>query len=1002
MKLKFIADQAYQLDAIRSVVSLFDGLERFEKGYKLLKSSAIDDNDIVPNIPPEESLDENFLLENLQIIQEENIEKGIQLSVSNNIEFDSGLMLEGVSNDVWNYPNYTIEMETGTGKTYVYLRTIHELYKAYGFNKFIIVVPSVAIYEGVLHSIEATKKHFAELYDGERIDVFGYDSAKIGNLRTFATSPSINVMVITLAAFNSKGNNLYKSTEKLQGELLPYEYIQKTRPIIIMDEPQKMESDKSKQSFRTLKPLFALRYSATHKSSPNLIYRLTPVEAFRQNLVKKIQVIGVSEEENLNQPFLSLLAVSGGNSISAKVRAFINKEGKTVQQDVSLKQNDDLYRITNRPEHQEGYKVEEISIVPNDEFVRFENGVIIKLNDTVGSSRPAVFRWQIRNTIEQHIEIQNRLEKKGIKVLSLFFIDRVANYINNGLIRRIFDEEFDRLKGRCNLLKDSKAEDVQSSYFAAYKQKIKGSSEQLIYIEDEDATNDKQRKAQKEAFELIMKKKEELLSFNNKVGFIFAHSALQEGWDNPNVFQICTLKITVSEPKRRQEIGRGLRLSVNQDGERVEGDQVNILTVIANESYESFANNLQSDYREAGDTPPPRPTPKKKNAQRRDVIFNSSDFKEFWSKVAQNTTYKIKIDTPQLIQHCCDRLKITSFPRPIITVTKGKFVITEITFELKEIDEDYAKVNVSVSNTNNENAKYENVKIDQKFKFEKIHSCLRGYKINKYEINQTDKYVEFTNGDKLSLFKPLKIVSEEGQKPQKILREHSTDFYPVFNFIERTALETGLTKNTLTEIYRTLPDDKKNLIFTNPEGFSSKFIEVIKECLADHVAENIEFTFVEETSIHDIDKVFPAEIPFVQRETIESNEKGLYEFVQVDSDVERNFVNHRLHDDDKIVFYFKFPSIFRIKLPRIIGNYNPDWGIVRVDDSGAYKLQLVRETKGRPEEEIEKLQFSSEKRKIVCAKRHFNAIGINYRAIDDKIINWYLERSKVTSEELDL
>ncbi len=976
-------------------------MERFEKGYKLIKTNAIDENDIVPNIPPQESLEETFLLENLQIVQENNIDKAIQLTVTNSVEFDSGLMLDGVSNDVWNYPSYTIEMETGTGKTYVYLRTIHDLYKAYGFNKFIIVVPSVAIYEGVLHSIEMTKTHFLELYSGQRIDEFGYDSAKIGNLRTYATSSSINVMVITLAAFNSKTNNIFKSTEKLQGELLPYEYIQKTRPIIIMDEPQNMETDKAKQALRTLKPLFALRYSATHKTSPNLVYRLTPVEAFRQNLVKKIQVIGVSEEENLNQPFLSLLSVSKTGGISAKVRVYINKDGKSVQQDITLKQNENLYSVTHRPEHQEGYKVDEISVAEHDTFLRFENGLIIKLNDTVGSSRPAVFRWQIQQTIEQHIEMQNRLEDKGIKVLSLFFIDRVANYINNGLIRKIFDEEFEKLKVKSPRFKEQKPENVQSSYFASYRQKPKGGEELEIFVEDE-ASNDKQRKAEKEAFELIMKKKEELLSFSNEVSFIFAHSALKEGWDNPNVFQICTLNTTISESKRRQEIGRGLRLAVNQEGVRVEGEQVNILTVIANESYETFANNLQKEYRDAGETAPPRPTPKKRSAQRRDVIFNSNDFKEFWKKIAQNTTYQIKIDTDKLLKECNNRLSIANFPKPIITVTKGKFVITEILFELKEITATNAKINVVVSNTNNESTKYENIQIDQKFNFDKFHKSLRGYKVNDFITNQTDKHVIFTNGDKISLFKPLKVVSEEGQKPQSVTRKGSTELYPVFNFIERAAYETGLTKTTLLKIYQRIPEEKRILTFMNPEGFTGKFIEVIRECLADHVAENLEFLFNEKTSIYDVNKVFPNEIPFVQRETIDSSEKGLYEYVQVDSNVERNFVENRLHNDDNIVFYFKFPSSFRIHLPRIIGNYNPDWGIVRFDDGNKFKLQLVRETKGKPEEEMEKLRFTSEKRKIICAKRHFKEIGINYRAIDDKIQNWYLERQVIDETKFDM
>jgi len=992
MKIKFNPNQQFQKDAVESVVQIFEGFERFEKGFKTVRAGAIDENDIVPNIPPFESIDERFLLENLQLVQENNIDKGIQLSVANTINYDNGLMLEGVSNDIWNYPNFTIEMETGTGKTYVYLRTIHALYQAYGFNKFIIVVPSVAIYEGVIKNLEITQSHFMEVFGNNRIDFFGYDSAKIGNLRTFATSSSISVMIITLAAFNSKTNNIFKSTEKLQGELLPYQYVQKTRPILILDEPQNMETDKAKAALRTLKPLFALRYSATHKSNPNLIYRLTPVEAFRQNLVKKIQVVGVAEEENLNTPFLSLLSVNKTGSITAKVRAFVNNNGKTELKDITLKQGQDLHSETKRPEHKDDYKVDEISIAVGNEFIRFENGIIIKLNDTIGSSRPAVFRWQIRNTIEQHILMQNQFDKenKDIKVLSLFFIDRVANYINNGLIRKIFDEEFEKAKKLCSRFSKVKADEVQSSYFASYRQKPKGSEEQTIFI-DEEASNEKQRQAEKEAFELIMKKKEELLSFSSSVSFIFAHSALKEGWDNPNVFQICTLNSTVSEMKRRQEIGRGLRLCVNQSGDRVEGSETNILTVIANESYESFANNLQKEYRETGDTPPPRPTTKKRNAQRRDVIFNSQDFKDFWNKIAQKTSYQIKVDTKQLIKDCTDRFKVATFPKPIITITKGKFVITEIQFELKEITDNSAKANITISNTSNEITKFENIVLSEKTNFEKIHKCLRGYKANKFITDQTDKYIEFTNGDKLSIFKPMKIVSEEGQKPQKSYTQNSTNLFPVFNFIERAAFETGLTKETLLKIFKKLPDKARINTFENPEGFTSKFIEIIKETLADHVAENLIFTFHENTSMFDIENIFPEEIPYVQRETIESNETGLYEYVQVDSNIEKNFVNNCIHPDPNIIFYFKFPSSFRIKLPKIIGSYNPDWGIVRLDDEGNFKLQLVRETKGQTDENLDKLRFSGERRKIICAKSHFKTLDINFRAINDEILPWYLE-----------
>ncbi len=495
-----------------------------------------------------------------------------------------------------------------------------------------------------------------------------------------------------------------------------------------------------------------------------------------------------------------------------------------------------------------------------------------------------------------------------------------------------------------------------------------------------------------------MKKKEELLSFNNKVAFIFAHSALKEGWDNPNVFQICTLNQTVSEIKRRQEIGRGLRLSVNQQGERIEDEQVNVLTVIANESYESFASNLQREYLDSGDIPPAKLKPKRDNAKRRNVIFKSNDFQDFWKKISTATSYKIRVDTEKLVKQCTQRLANATFPEPIITISKGKFIITEFHLKLNRIDELSANINLLIKNTNNEEYNKENITVNNKTNLEKIDKRLRGFKVNNFVTNQTDKHIEFANGYKLSLFKPLIFTSEEGQKPQHSKQKHAVELYPVFNFIERSAYETGITKDTLFEIFKKLPEAKRILTFKNPEGFTVKFIEVIKNTLADHIANNLEFTFRKGTSTFDIEKIFPEEVSYVQREVIDSNEKGLYNEVQIDSNVEKNFVENRLHPDDKIIFYFKFPNSFKIRLPRIIGNYAPDWGVVRFDDQGKFKLQLIRETKSTIDRT--KLRFSNEARKIICAEKHFGELGVDYRDITDNIPNWHLKAEKHTQSEI--
>jgi|688.fasta_scaffold94544_1 type III restriction enzyme len=357
------------------------------------------------------------------------------------------MVLEGAGSEIWRSPSFTVEMETGTGKTYVYLRTILELRKHYGFSKFIIIVPSVAIYEGVKNAYNSTYSHFRSLYGNEVISLISYDGAQISRVKTFATSSFTEIMVMTDDSFNKISNNLYKSSEKIAGERLPYQFIQETRPILILDEPQSIDnSEKAKEAIRTLHPLFSLRYSATHKVKPNLVYRLTPVDAYRQNLVKKIQVIGIDELESLNKTTLTLESVSQ-SPIAAQVKTLVQKDGIAELATISLKQGNNLYDKTHREEHQQGYRVTEISVAKGNEFIQFENTVTIRLNESYEPSRPEVLRAQIRETIKEHMQIQQKLFDRGIKVLSLFFIDRVANYTSDtGFIRTTFDLEFERLK----------------------------------------------------------------------------------------------------------------------------------------------------------------------------------------------------------------------------------------------------------------------------------------------------------------------------------------------------------------------------------------------------------------------------------------------------------------------------------------------------------------------------------------------------------------------------
>ncbi len=973
LKLKFDPNQDYQLDAVESVVRLFEGRSKRAGDFQL-------GDDVVPNLPPGEDLSEAWLLGNLRAVQEKN---GIRPeTLQFDLDVDEGLGLVGYES--WRYPNFTVEMETGTGKTYVYLRTIYELRKRYGFGKFVVVVPSIAIYEGVIKNFNITRDHFRALYGNETVNLIKYDGAQLSRLRNFATSTFCEILVITLDGFNKESNNIYKASEKLPGERMPYQYIQETRPILILDEPQNMKTEKAKQALRALHPLFALRYSATHVETPNLVYRLTPFDAYQHNLVKKIQVTGVTQQDDFNQPFLALERITTGSTITARVRTYVTDKGRTREAEVTLKQGDDLHAKTGRDEHQGKYKVAEIHA--GEGYLEFENGLRLYLNETIGPGKPEIFRVQIDETVKRHFEMQAELRSKGIKVLSLFFIDRVANYVaEDGLIKRLFDRAFNKHKMAWPKFAKLQPEEVRDGYFA--KRKIKTGEEQAV---DTDSSNKEQREAERAAFELIMRDKERLLSFDEPVSFIFAHSALREGWDNPNVFQICSLNQAVSEVRRRQEIGRGLRLCVNQDGDRVFGDEANVLTVVANESYRAYADGLQREYQETGDAPPPPPTnATRKAAIRNDAIFKRSpDFKAFWERLATRTDYRIELNTESLIENCVERLNNQTFPTPLTVVETGAFVQTQFTLKLEQVGAKGAKINVDIVNTDGERNSYSRFFQERDILGKVLkEDGLLPYRV--VEIRGQGKRAQVMFGNNVTL-----AVDEEhvvGGQSGKAVRERASltpeTKYPVFNLIDRAARETGLTRPTLVAIFKQMKNNKKELIFRNPEGFAGVFITEIKNALADQVAESIIFEVKEdETKQLDLNELFPAQRSFPQRELIDAGQYCLYDQIQLDSEVEEQFVS-KVMADGKVVLFFKFPPAFKIRLPRLIGNYNPDWGLVRRRDDGKLIIHLVRETKGG---EIDTLRFPHEKRKIRGAQAYFEALGIDYRQIQPDFEGWWM------------
>lgn len=979
-KFKFDPNQDHQQRAIQSVLNIFQGMPENPVTYQF-------GDEIIPNLPPDHMLAEDWLFDNLREVQKTN--KIIQNTL---LDVDDGLLIDGIPINTWRYPLFTIEMETGTGKTYVYLRTIHELKKHFGFRKFIIIVPSIAIYQGVIKNFQVTREHFKSLYGNETVGFTQYDGQQIAQLRQFATSGFLEIMVMTIDSFNKVSNIIYKPTEKLPGERLPYQFIQETRPILILDESQNYTSEKSKAALRTLNPLFAIKYSATPRERLNTVYHLSPFDAFQENLVKKIEVFGVEDTDSPAFGRIALQAIDK-KKLSAKVATPVSEKGIIKKAEITLKHKDDLYAKTKfEPYKDAGWIVTEIN--SKSGFILFENTTRLILDDhaQLTLTKAEIFRIQIEQTVKQHLIRQKQLNPKGIKVLSLFFIDRVANYTGpDALIPKLFDAAFNKFIPDFPEFRHRNPKEVREAYFAA--KKTKSGQDEFI---DTEGRNQTERELEKAAFELIMKKKERLLEFDEKVSFIFAHSALKEGWDNPNVFQICTLKDTISETRKRQEIGRGLRLAVNQDGDRVLDDQVNILTVIANDSYEEFVAQLQSEYRETGDIAPPKPTNASKSTVNRDNnIYKSKEFQEFWQKLNRKTSYKITIDDQQFIQDAINKLNSENFPQPRITVTKGKFAITTISLTLKSINQDKARIRLEITDT----LGLENIttnSYDHRTDLAKIakDDRLKGFRILTINQSAEDPFVEFDNGVIIRLNETHTFQSEKGQHIDSRTFEEAEASYPVFNLIDRAAKATELTRPTVLSIFKGLKEEKKSFIFKNPEGFAGKFITIIREELADHIAKRIEYEF-DGQALYEAETIFPETRRTPQKELIPGNKTdkenhSLYDQVQIDSEIEKEFVEQRLHDDKHLIFFFKFPLLFKIDVPKIIGNYNPDWGIVRFSEDKTFRLELVRETKGNID--LKKLQFSNEERKILCAHKHFQKLGIDYRHLDVKNVPRYWEK----------
>ena len=912
MKFKFDPNQAYQIQAVEAAVDLLQGQPRLEAAvqFQLGTLSAVA-NRI--------DLTEADLLKNLQRVQSHNqiIQDQVLKYVEEEIDAATGCRTV-------QFPNFSIEMETGTGKTYVYLRTILELHKRYGLRKFIVVVPSVAVREGVLKTLAVTQDHFAHYYGNPILRYYQYDSANLSRVRQFALSDAIEVMVMTIDSFNSAVNVIRQSRDQLQGET-PLHFIQAARPILILDEPQNMESENSIAALASLDPLFALRYSATHRNPYNLISRLSPYEAYRQGLVKRIEVDAVVTND-ANQVFIRVEDIqTQKRTLTARLAVHkLQKSGQVKEAKVKVKPGDSLEQKTSRPEYQ-GFEIDEINF--GQGFVRFANNVELNRCEEQGTDKEAIFKAQIYHTIEEHFRKQARLKERGIKVLSLFFIDRVSNYVEeDSLIRRLFNDSFDTLKIHYPDWQDVDPKDVQAGYFAQ-KQRRNGE------VETQDSHSG-ETKEDEAAYDLIMRDKESLLSFSaagddevtkrkKQVSFIFSHSALREGWDNPNVFQICTLNQSISPVKKRQEVGRGVRLAVDQTGERIHDEQINILTVIANESYRRYVETLQSEiafeYQEEiearfgksltdlsaeerrkveeeygqGILPPlPRKAGTSKAKLQKARVLDP-EFEKLWERIKHKTRYAIDIDTGQFLDEVVTEINKAHISAPRVTITKASM----------DVDE-------------------------QASAFEALQ---------------------------ISAVKTVAYL--EGRFPLPNLMD------VMVNLLEHTSPPVRLTRRTLLELLRRVQNQQAAV--ENPHEFATVAVAILKEKLADLLVRGIRYEKInqwyEMSQILDED-----EVELFSKHT-QSSQKAPYDLIPCDSKVEAEFVKE-LEGRNDVKLYVKLPAWFTVPTP--IGDYNPDWAVVIEDENSKDTLYMVAETKSttnlgdlRPDE----------RRKIYCGAAHFGS-----------------------------
>ena len=1015
MKLQF-KHQKFQADAAKAVCNVFTGQPYLtpsymvDRGYVKNEQMTLDEAERFTGfgnskLVPE--LNDGVILENINKIQRSN-------------QIEPSKELEG------RY-NLTVEMETGVGKTYTYIKTMYELNKRYGWSKFIIVVPSVAIREGVYKSFQITEEHFAEEY-GKKIRYFIYNSAQLTEIDRFASDSAINVMIINSQAFNARGKDarrIYMKLDEFRSRK-PIDILAKTNPILIIDEPQSVEGAATKERLKEFNPLFTLRYSATHKKDSvyNMVYRLDAMEAYNKKLVKKIAVKGISVTGSTateGYVYLEGINLSKGNPTATiefdiKGASGVRKATRIVGEGYNLYPNSGELA-----EYKNGYTVTRID--GRDSSIEFTNGIKLFAGDVMGAvSEEQLRRIQIRETILSHIERERQLFYKGIKVLSLFFIDEVARYKQydaagqafNGIYADMFEEEYKQVIGNLQLkigdgdeylkyLGGITAQETHAGYFSIDKK-----SHRMV----DSKLGDRQERTSDDAdaYDLIMKNKERLLDRREPVRFIFSHSALREGWDNPNVFQICTLKQSGSDVRKRQEVGRGLRLSVNQNGERMDTNllgedvhNINVLTVVANESYDSFAKGLQTELAEAvADRP-------------RMVTMDL-----FKNKVIKDASGAEQVVDIELAQSIYEGLITSGYVKKGVLSDKyyedkksGNIEIAEEAADCKDsviaiLDSIYDSRTMQPENArkNNVELKLDKTKLGLP-EFQKLWSNINAKSVYVVEFDQDElinKSITALNRDlriskiffKVETGTMTDIQSREQLQQGTAFVKEENEVYKAelsssnavkYDLVGKVVAETGLTRKAVVGILRGIDKVVFSQFANNPEEFIIKAAQIINEQKATTIIQHITYNKLD--SLYDTTVFTEPTLKGQLGVNAMAANKHLYDHILYDSTNEKTFAES-VDTSNEVAVYVKLPNGFFISTP--VGKYNPDWAIA-FHEGKVKHIYFVAETKGS----MSSMQLREiEKAKIHCAREHFKAISTSsvvydvvdsYAALLDKVMS---------------